>query len=427
MIEWKEQRLGDLLKEKPRNGLYKGSSFLGSGYPYIKMSDLYSLDFINEKSTTELIEVTNDEIDRFGCENGDLLFGRTSLTFEGVGKCSLITKCNNKIVFESNIFRIRPNCNKTSSLFLYYFFKSKIGRDYLKGISSQTAATSIRSSEMVDLILKIPELITQTAIAEILSSLDEKIEVNNKINKELENLAQTLFKQWFIDFEFPNENGEPYKSSGGQLVDTELGEIPKGWELNKIGKLYEVSDFVANGSFASLKENVTILEEPSFAIFLRNTDSKSNFTNQMRYVDEKTYKFLNKSKITGNEICISNVADVGTVFRPPVHLNKPMTLGNNLVLFRSDSPNYFYYYFKYFYGQDQIQSITSGSAQLKFNKTDFRNLTVMEVPKNVISKFESLANDLNNLQFEILGENVKLTNLRDTLLPKILSGELELK
>ena len=138
-----------------------------------------------------------------------------------------------------------------------------------------------------------------------------------------------------------NQGSDTYRSSGGEMVESELGEIPKGWELVRLGDKYTVSDFVANGSFTSLKENVTILETPSFAIFLRNTDSKSNFTNQLRYVDEKTYNFLSKSRIIGNEICISNVADVGTVFRPPLYLKKPLTLGNNLVFFRSDHPNYF--------------------------------------------------------------------------------------
>ncbi|CAM3130090.1 restriction endonuclease subunit S [Kaistella daneshvariae] len=210
------------------------------------------------------------------------------------------------------------------------------------------------------------------------------------------------------------------------MVDSEIGEIPKGWHLIRLGDKYLVSDFVANGSFASLKENVTILDRPSYAIFLRNTDSKSNFTNQLRYVDEKTYNFLSKSKILGDEICISNVADVGTVFRPPTYLNKPLTLGNNLVFFRSSYPNYFYLYFKYFRGQEQIQSITSGSAQLKFNKTDFRNTNLLDIPLAIISTFDKIINDLWELQSNHLSENIHLATLRDTLLPKLISGELEI-
>lgn len=349
---------------------------------------------------------------------------------------------------------------KVDPVFFYYLLKTL---DFSQ-LNSGSAVPSLNRNFIHPFKVTVPEdLPTQTAIAEILSSLDDKIELNNKINQELENLAQTLFKQWFIDFEFPvslnhdsldlhdeqdlkintkeknqinyknqgnqanpkNQGSDTYRSSGGEMVESELGEIPKGWELVRLGDKYTVSDFVANGSFTSLKENVTILETPSFAIFLRNTDSKSNFTNQLRYVDEKTYNFLSKSRIIGNEICISNVADVGTVFRPPLYLKKPLTLGNNLVFFRSDHPNYFYLYFKYFQGQDQIQSITSGSAQLKFNKTDFRNLNLLDIPKAVLSTFEDRINDLWELQSNLLSENIELTTLRDTLLPKLISGELE--
>ena len=83
--------------------------------------------------------------------------------------------------------------------------------------------------------ISLPPLKEQQKIAEILSSLDEKIELNIKMNKTLEEIAKTIFKRWFIDFEFPNEEGKPYKSSGGEFINSELGEIPKGWRVEKLG------------------------------------------------------------------------------------------------------------------------------------------------------------------------------------------------
>jgi type I restriction enzyme, S subunit len=113
----------------------------------------------------------------------------------------------------------------------YFYFKDG-NLTWFKDFSDE-----IHTKFLLYWLRSLPDLPTQTAIAEILSSLDDKIELNNKINQELENLAQTLFKQWFIDFEFPydfaqgkpNENGAPYRSSGGEMVDSELGMIPKGW------------------------------------------------------------------------------------------------------------------------------------------------------------------------------------------------------
>ena len=426
MSEWKEYKLVEIINDVamgPFGSNLKVDNFISSGVPVIRGGNLNNGGF-EDKNFVFVSEEKAKSLKRSLAYPDDLVF-----THRGtIGQVGIIEKTNYPyyLVSQSQM-RLTVNKQFLSPRYLYYWFKSKTGQYELLKNSAQVGVPAIASptKSLKEIDIKIPDLPTQTAIAQILSSLDDKIELNNKINQELENLAQTLFKQWFIDFEFPNENGEPYKSSGGEMVESEMGEIPKGWDIDKIAKRYEVSDFVANGSFASLKENVNILEEPSYALFLRNTDSKSNFTNQMRYVDEKTYNFLAKSKIIGNEICISNVADVGTVFRPPSYLNKPMTLGNNLVLFRSKSPNYFYYYFKYFYGQYQIQSITSGSAQLKFNKTDFRNLAIIEVPKGILELFENMIGDFTKMQFEILGENVQLTRFRDTLLPKLISGELE--
>src|SRR5699024_7283018 len=96
--------------------------------------------------------------------------------------------------------------------------------------------------------ISIPLLDEQKAIANTLSTLDEKIETNNQINEKLEEMAQSLFKHWFVDFEFPNENGEPYKSSGGELVESELGIIPDGWE---VCNLYSIADVIYGAAFKS--------------------------------------------------------------------------------------------------------------------------------------------------------------------------------
>src|SRR5690554_2870300 len=147
---------------------------------------------------------------------------------------------------------------KVDPVFFFYLLKTL---DFTQ-LNSGSAVPSLNRNFIHPFKVSVPDdLPTQTAIAEILSSLDDKIELNNKINQELENLAQTLFKQWFIDFEFPNENGEPYKSSGGALVDSELGVIPKGWNVGTFGDLCKVvngyafksKDFEETGSNGILK------------------------------------------------------------------------------------------------------------------------------------------------------------------------------
>lgn len=306
------------------------------------------------------------------------------------------------------------NTDKVDPKFLFY---SICKRDFAS-MNVGSAVPSMTVNILNDIQISYPKNIEdQRRIASILSSLDRKIELNNKINADLEEMAQAIFKNWFVDF-------EPFKD--GKFVDSELGMIPEGWKVGKITDIgCLITDYVSNGSFASLKQNVHLYETKEYAQFIRNTDLKTNTFSV--YVDKHSYDFLSKSTLYGNEIIISNVGDVGSVHLCP-KLDIPMTLGNNIIMLRPNEKeyNYFLYlWFKYFSGQALIQGIKGGSAQPKFNKTDFKNLPLLIPSFEIIERsywiFESM--------FSILSSNVKensrLSLLRDTLLPRLMSGEIE--
>src|SRR5690606_35841278 len=124
--ELKYIELSNLVSEKPRNGLYKGKEYQGRGSRWIKMGEVFKNDFFLNQET-ELLEVNDSEIERFSCEPGDLLFGRTSLTLDGVGDCLLVGEVTDIPIFESNLFRVRFDRLKAEPLFYYYYFKSGYG------------------------------------------------------------------------------------------------------------------------------------------------------------------------------------------------------------------------------------------------------------------------------------------------------------
>jgi len=230
-------------------------------------------------------------------------------------------------------------------------------------------------------------------------------------------MAQAIFKSWFVDF-------EPF--ADGEFIKSELGSIPTGWQVTRVGNLpVTVTDYVANGSFASLKDNVTLLETQSYAVFIRNVDLKAGSFS--KYVDEHSYHFLAKSALFGGEVIISNVGDVGSVFLCP-YLPQPMTLGNNMIMLTANerkAQNYFFYLlFKHAYGSELIRSITGGSAQPKFNKTDFRSLRVVMPSATVMDKFLETVECLFQRRADLEQESAHLAALRDALLPKLMSGEL---
>lgn len=297
----------------------------------------------------------------------------------------------------------------------HYFYYLMTQIDLLQ-LNEGTTIPSLRTETLNRIELEVPTLEKQDKILSCVEPIEQKIELNKKINNNLEQQAVLLFKQWFTNFENQSE----------KMIETRFGKIPTSFKLMKNGELpMVVTDYVANGSFASLKANVKLYQEDNYAYFIRNTDLKSG-TFEV-FVDKHSYDFLSKSTLYGGEIIISNVGDVGSVFLCP-KLNKPMTLGNNIIMLRPEQNSlkyYLYIWFKWLYGQSLIQGIKGGSAQPKFNKTDFKNLPIYLPDDNFLKKFHKIVEPMFELIDKNNSENKHLAAMRDTLLPKLMSGELD--
>lgn len=294
-----------------------------------------------------------------------------------------------------------------STDYLYYFLSSKIFFNQLLSRQTQSAQQNIGKEDICNMTIGFPGIIEQKIIAEILSSLDDKIELNNKINQELESLAQLLFKRWFVDFEFPNEKGEPYKSSGGEMVDSELGEIPKGWEvkkLNEIGYCYDnkriplssmerdkrkgiypyygaaslmdyVDDFLFEGVYVLMGEDGSVINEAGYPV--------------LQYVFGKFWVNNHAHVLKGNIVSTEFI----------------------LCLLRNTN----------------ISDLVTGAVQPKLNQGNMNKISVA-LPNDLtqITSFEeSLMNFYNTIRCN-LSEIQNLVNLRDSLLPKLISGELQI-
>lgn len=409
-MEWK-------LKDLTVDG--KGSYGIGApAVPYQedKLTYLRITDINDDGSLnfSDLKSVDAEDAEKYILKENDIVFARTG---NSTGRSYFYEKQHGTFVYAGFLIKFSLDPNKVNPRILKYYTHSKPYFDWVNSFDTGATRGNINAKTYGDMEIELPSRKVQDKIVSILSSLDQKIELNNKINADLEEMAQAIFKNWFVDF-------EPFKD--GKFVDSELGMIPEGWKVGKITDIgCLITDYVSNGSFASLKQNVHLYETKEYAQFIRNTDLKTNTFSV--YVDKHSYDFLSKSTLYGNEIIISNVGDVGSVHLCP-KLDIPMTLGNNIIMLRPNEKeyNYFLYlWFKYFSGQGLIQGIKGGSAQPKFNKTDFKNLPLLIPSFEIIERsywiFESM--------FSILSSNVKensrLSTLRDTLLPRLMSGELE--
>ena len=323
------------------NTTVEGVKYSDAGYPVIRAKNIEQnqIDFNDivyvDKATFEKV--------RIDCKPnyGDILYTNIGSRF---GNASVVQK-KEPFIIAWNVLRIQ-SIDCVNSSFLSYLLNSN--RLRITNLNSSSTMSFINGEELGKLEFCIPPLKTQESIVEILGSLDLKIKLNLQMNKTLEAVGEAVFKRWFVDFEFPNQEGKPYKSSGGEMAYNEDNEriIPFGWVNKKVNQIeVAVTDFVANGSFASLKENVKITEDEDFALFIRNTDLKNDFSSK-RYVDEHSYKFPSKSQLHGGEIIISNVGDVGSVFLCP-WFKKPMALGNNVIMIDSNGKDNFNYYLYY--------------------------------------------------------------------------------
>lgn len=416
--EWKKLKLGEISTKitKGTTPTSLGFPFVDKGINFIKVEALTFDGTIDYLKFSFISEEANVKLKRSIIEEGDILFSMAGMV---LGKTAVVKKEHLPANTNQALAIIRLNQAVALPRFVEYFMRQSSFFNYVNSSTGQSAQPNINLEEIGNLVINLPPKETQKRIASILSSLDDKIELNRQTNKTLEAIARTIFNEWFVKFNYPNATNE--------MVESELGFIPKDWVVKSMLDISEVTDFVANGSFASLAENVSYKSEEDYSILIRLTDYNRGFNGDFVYVDEKAYNFLSKSALYGNEIIIANVgANAGDVFRTP-KLGKPMTLGPNAIMIKPNIlTHYLYLFFISKIGQKLIKNIISGSAQPKFNKTDFRKLKIVIPEIEVISQFNLIYQSIDDKLTSNIQEAKTLMTLRDSLLPKLMKGEISI-
>ena len=233
-----------------RNGLTKPKRLRGEGVKMVNMGELFTERRIQELPM-DRVPCSERELETNRLEKGDLLFARQSLTLEGAGQSSIFLGDQEDVVFESHLIRCRLDKSRVDPLYYFYFFESKFGKQRIGSIVEQVAAAGIRGSDLIKLPVFLPSLSDQKAIAHILGTLDDKIELNQKMNQTLEEIAKAIFKSWFVDFDPVRAKAEgrptglPPEISDlfpDELVDSEVGEIPKGWCICEVRSFVKLND-----------------------------------------------------------------------------------------------------------------------------------------------------------------------------------------
>jgi len=359
--------------------------------------------------------------------NGDTLMARITPSLEH-GKTAFVNFLNEgEVGGGSTEFIVLSNREGVSlSEYVYYLAISSIIREpAIKSMSGTSGRQRVDPDIFEQIQVPAPDLDEQQAIVKILSDLDEKIELNNQMNKTLEDIAQAIFKRWFIDFEFPNENGEPYKTSGGEMVESELGMIPKGWYVDNLGKYVEV---VKGCSYSSID-----LKPSDTALVTLKSINRGGGFNRNGY-KEYVGKYKDNQIVKEGDILLAqtDLTQNGDVIGRPAFFHGETTYSKviaSLDLQIIRPLNGFSKYFVFYLldtdsFHEHALSHTNGTTVLHLDRnavSEFRCI----IPKNdILDQFDAVVSQILSLENNNLQEINYLTEIRDLLLPKLMTGKI---
>ena len=411
IYSWETCAFGELLAAPVRNGIYKKKEFHGRGQKIVNMGDLFSLDFISSQEMKR-IELSDKELANSLVKDGDLLFARRSLILEGSGKCSLVVRPSEDTTFESSVIRARLNPKRAIPRFYYYMFRSPQGRALVSSITTGAVVSGIRGSELVMLKVPKPPLPIQRKIAAILGNYDDLIENNTRRIKILEELACTIYREWFVEFRFPGHENV-------KMVESELGLIPQGWQIKKLSSLVQTQ--------YGYTESAT--EDKVGPKFVRGKD-----VNKTSYIDWDSVPFcpINSEKyakyrIDVKDILVIRMADPGKVAIVENDVEAVfasylirLNLKSNLI-----SPYYLFYSLLDRRYQDYIYGASTGTTRKSASAGVITDFDFVIPTSEVRDSFETLIALLRKGLNNLLDKNANLRKTRDLLLPQLISGELD--
>ena len=403
MEEWKEYKLGDVCTKIGSGATPKGGkeAYLGGNTSLIRSQNVldfaFSWDGLAYIDDEQAAKLNGVEI-----EKGDVLL---NITGDSVARVCIVPESALPARVNQHVSIVRGDTEVVLNDYIMYFLQYK--KPYLLSLSQGGATRNALTKGMIeDLSIPLPPLSKQAEIVHVLKSLDDKIEVNRQINDNLEQQAQALFKSWFVDF-------EPFRNQ--PFVESELGMIPQGWQ---VGTLAEITQ--QKSEKVGQQEDVKVLSPVTTGKLML---SEEYFTKQVFSESIAKYK----------------VVEIGDFAYNPARVNIG-SIGRNEYGFRGCvSPVYvvfsckdgYAYFFDLFRKtekfQTEVKARAIGGVRQSLNYTDFGFIQTVIAPTSVMEKFNPFYEKIQAAQKHLEKENSRLSSLRDTLLPQLMSGELSVK
>ena len=412
MTEWKTYKIGDLCEISSSKRIF-AKEYKDSGIPFYRGKEIIEKQKGN-KISTELY-ISQERYEEIKTKHGVPRKGDMLLTSVGTLGIPYIVQ-DEVFYFKDGNLTWFYNFEGIDSRYLYYWFLSPIGKMNIdsKAIGSTQKALTIETLSKFEISL--PGLEEQRRIAGILGAIDDKIENNRRINTNLELQAQALYKQWFVDFEFPNDEGKPYKSSGGKMVDSELGPIPDGWSV--IGYCDAV-DIKGGGTPPT---NNPEFWNGSIPFFTPKDVSSDCFAiHTEKSITEAGLSNCNSKLYAKDTVFITARGTVGKVVMAGCSMAMNQT--NYALIGKNELAQYFVYLLTIAL-VDRLLNKANGAVFNTITTRDFEGEQIVHPTNFVLGKFIDIISPLYQQVLSIAKENETLATLRDTLLPKLMNGEI---
>ena len=410
---WATYTMQELINEismGPFGSDIKKSVYTNSGVPVLNGSNLQGFT-LKENTFGYVSEEKADSLKKCNAHRGDIIVTHR-------GTLGQIVYIPNNSLFERYVisqsqfrFNLKPELARAE--FIVYYFHTREGQHKILSNASQVGVPALARATTTfrQLEVRVPPLPVQDKIVGILSALDSKIENNNKINANLESQAQALFKSWFVDF-------TPFKDQ--PFVDSELGPIPQGW---KVGKLGDLGDIVGGSTPSKSKPEYYTTHGIAWLTPKDLSTSKAKFTSRGEIdITDEGYNSTSTKLMPRGSVLFSSRAPIGylTIAKNEICTNQG---------FKSLVPNgagtgFIYYTLRHL--TPQIENRATGSTFKEASATLMRSVETIVPPTSILNKFEELLRPILQFQEKKEKENQRLAALRDTLLPKLMSGEIKL-
>ena len=412
-MEWKHYKMDELIEEismGPFGSDVKKEFYVDNGVPILNGSNLQGFK-LQEDSFGYLTKEKADSLKKCNAHRGDIIVTHRG-TLGQIVYVPVDSKYDRYVISQSQ-FRFRCKADLVDVQYLVYYFHTREGQYKILANASQVGVPALaRATSTFRLIdIKLPPLDDQRRIASILSSLDRKIELNNKINADLEEMAQAIFKNRFVDF-------EPFKD--GKFVDSELGMIPEGWKVGRADDFYQINI----GKTPPRKEHKWFSTNPADKIWvsIANMGNSGIFiSDSSEYLTKEAVDRHNIIMVPRNTILLSFKLTVGRV----AIADKELTTNEAIARFILSDDKYMEYLYLYLKNFDYNSLGSTSSIATAVNSKTIKGMQMLQPSDKIIDAFHIQVNPIFEKIRSLTKENSRLSLLRDTLLPRLMSGELE--